>query len=118
MPARLEDLAASFRRDLRAEGRSERTGVVYGQSIRFFSAWLVAQGRPATLDELERAAIRAWLADLSDRVEPGTVRTRYKGLRRFCRWLHAEGEIEVDPMANMEIPKVSTSQSRSSPTRT
>ena len=106
MTARLDDLATSFRRDLRAEGRSERTAVVYGQAIRFYSAWLVEQGRPATLDELERAAIRAWLAELADRFEPGTVRTRYKGLRRFCRWLHAEGEIAVDPMANMEVPKV------------
>jgi len=104
--ARLDDLATSFRRDLRAEGRSERTAVVYGQAIRFYAAWLVEQGRPATLDELERAAIRAWLAGLADRFEPGTVRTRYKGLRRFCRWLHAEGEIEIDPMAGMEIPKV------------
>lgn len=106
MSAHLEDLAASFRRDLRAEGRSDRTAVVYGQSIRFFSAWLVARGRTATLDELERAAIRAWLAELADRLEPGTVRTRYKGLRRFCRWLHAEGEIQLDPMAGMEVPKV------------
>ena len=96
----------TVRRDLRAEGRSERTAVVYGQSIRFFSAWLVAHGRTAALDELERAAIRAWLAELADTYEPGTVRTRYKGLRRFCRWLHLEGEIEIDPMANMEIPKV------------
>jgi site-specific recombinase XerD len=34
------------------------------------------------------------------------VRTRYKGLRRFCRWLLAEGEVDVDPMAGMDVPAV------------
>jgi len=105
MPARLDDLAASFRRDLRAEGRAERTAVLYLQSVRFFGDWLAAHDRPATVDQLERAAIRAWLAELADRLEPSTVVTRYKGLRRFCRWLLAEGEIETDPMVGMEIPK-------------
>ena len=106
MPERLDDFAASFRRHLRAEGRSERTATIYGQAIRFHAAWLVARGRPATLDELSRAGIRAWLAELADSHEPSTVRTRYKGLRRFCRWLVAEGELTVDPMTNLEVPMV------------
>ncbi len=106
MSARLEDLASSFRRDLRAEGRADRTATIYLQSVRFFSAWLAERGRPATIDELERAAIRAWLADLSEHVGDSTLRTRFKGLRRFCRWLHSEGEIEADPMTGMEVPKV------------
>jgi site-specific recombinase XerD len=103
---RLDDLAASFRRDLRAEGRAERTATIYLQSIRFFGQWLEAQGRPATLDQLTRSAIRTWLAGLADVQQAGTVRTRYKGLRRFSRWLHAEGEIDADPMAGMEVPAV------------
>jgi len=106
MAERLDDLAASFWRHLRAEGRSERTAIIYGQAIRFHGAWLAAQGRPATADELSRSAIRAWLAELADLHEPSTVRTRYKGLRRFCRWLVAEGELDTDPMAGLEVPHV------------
>nr|MBA2530706.1 phage integrase N-terminal SAM-like domain-containing protein [Nocardioidaceae bacterium] len=106
MAEHIADLAASFRRHVRAEGRSERTATVYGQAIRFHSAWLVAQGRTATLDELSRAGIRNWLSELADVLEPSTVRTRYKGLRRFCRWLVAEGELEVDPMVGLEVPHV------------
>ena len=106
MPERIDDLAASFRRHLRAEGRSERTATIYGQAIRFHSAWLVSHGRPATLDEMTRASIRGWVADLADTHEPSTVRTRYKGMRRFCRWLVAEGEIDQDPMTNLEVPTV------------
>jgi len=106
MAERLEDLAASFRRDLRAEGRAERTATIYLQSIRFFGEWLTAHGRTATLDELSRSAIRSWLAELAEAFQPGTVRTRYKGLRRFCRWLVAEGELDRDPMLGMDVPTV------------
>ena len=52
---RLADLHKSFARHLRAEGSSERTVAIYGQSIRFFSTWLEEQGRTADLDEMTRA---------------------------------------------------------------
>ena len=48
MAERLCDLAASFSRDLSAEGRADRTVTIYNQAIRFFSQWLEAQGRSAT----------------------------------------------------------------------
>jgi site-specific recombinase XerD len=102
--ARLQDLHKSFDRHLRAEGAADRTIVLYGMSIRFFSRWLEAQGRTATLDELNRAAIREWLATLADVHAPGTVRTRYKGLSRFCGWLVAEDEITEHPMKALSPP--------------
>lgn len=105
MPERLADLAASFSRDLKAEGRSERTVVLYNQAIRFFSSWLTDRGRTTTLDELTRSAIRAWLADLTDRNQASTVATRHRSLHRFCLWLLAEGEIDADPMAGMQLPR-------------
>src|SRR3954464_9889824 len=95
---RLEDLTASFRRDLRAAGKSDRTLEVYSQSVRFFSAWLEEQGRTPTLDQLTRHAMKRWLADLAETKQPGTVLTRFKGMRRFVRWLVLEGELAVDPM--------------------
>jgi len=50
----LEELCASFKRHLRAEGKAARTQVLYGLSVRLFSEWLVSHGRPATLDGLTR----------------------------------------------------------------
>jgi site-specific recombinase XerD len=102
--ARLQDLHKSFARHLRAEGAADRTIVLYGMSVRFFSRWLEAQGREATLDELNRAAIREWLATLTDAHAPGTVRTRYRGLFRFCGWLVAEDEITEHPMKALSPP--------------
>ncbi len=104
MPSRLADLHKSFTRHLRAEGKAERTATIYGQSITFYSAWLQAQGREATLDELDRAAIREWLAGLVERQELSTVRTRHKGLHRFCGWLVEEGELATNPMAGLAAP--------------
>ena len=101
---RLEDLAASFARHLRAEGKAPRTAVIYGQSVRFFSAWLVAQGRDPVLTELNRAAIREWLAQLAEMREASTVRTRHKGLHRFCAWLVGEGELDANPMTGLDAP--------------
>ena len=100
----MSDLHASFNRELRAEGRSPATLRLYGQSIRFYSEWLERQGRAATLDELTRSGIRAWLAELADSLEPATVRTRYRGMRRFCQWLVDEEEIPANPMEKLSPP--------------
>jgi site-specific recombinase XerD len=100
----LQDLQRSFLRELSAEKRSPNTLRLYGQSVRFFSRWLESQGREASLEELNRPAIREWLAVLSETHEPGTVKIRYRGLFRFCRWLVEEEEITTNPMAKLSPP--------------
>jgi site-specific recombinase XerD len=104
MVGRLQDLQRSFLRHLRAEGRSPATLRLYGQAVTFYSRWLEDQGRDATLDELNRPAIREWLAELSDQREPGTVKVRYRGLHRFCSWLVEEGELTSNPMSTLSPP--------------
>ncbi len=106
MPELLVDLSGAFSRHLRAEGRSPRTGTLYGQSIRFFSDWLTAQGVEPTVDNLTRDNVRAWLAELADAKAPGTVLTRWRGLRRFCGWLVDEEIIDRHPMKGMAQPAV------------
>ena len=104
MTSHLQDLQRSFLRHLRAEGRSPATLRLYGQAVTFFSRWLESQGRDATLEELNRPAIREWLAVLSDTHEPGTVKVRYRGLHRFCSWLVDEQELTENPMATLSPP--------------
>ena len=102
--AYLQDLQRSFLRHLRAEGRSPATLRLYGQAVTFLSFWLEAEGRAATLEELNRPAIREWLAVLSDTHEPGTVKVRYRGLHRFCSWLVGEQELPDNPMSTLSPP--------------
>lgn len=101
----IEDLAASFRRSLRAAKKADRTITLYGQSIRFFCDWLTAQDRPSTLDQLNRHAVVAWMEHLAERGNSAsTMATRMRGLRRFSRWLVAEGEIDKAPTEGLELP--------------
>jgi site-specific recombinase XerD len=55
------------------------------------------------LDELTWHAISAWLAELAETCEPSTVATRLRGMRRFCRWLVVEGEVDKAPTEGIEI---------------
>ena len=69
MPERLDGLSRSVARYLRAEGKAPRTAVIYGQSVTFYSRWLLAQCREANVDELARSAVRSgsrpWPSDTS-----------------------------------------------------
>lgn len=105
MASSLDALARSFTRHLRAEGKADRTTVIYVQSVTYFGRWLADQGQPQTLGELTRSHLLGWFGSLTERgLEPGTIRTRHKGMTRFCRWLVDEGEIAEDPMRGLEAP--------------
>jgi site-specific recombinase XerD len=100
----LDDLLSAFRRSLRGAKKAEGTLRLYSQSVRFFRDWLIEQGREPTLDNLTRRAVQEWLADLAERNDASTVKTRLAGMRRFCRWLVAEGDIDKAPTDGIEIP--------------
>ena len=105
MAARLEDLRKSFDRALRAADKSPATIRLYDQAITYFGQWLAEQGRPQTLDELTRSAIREWLAVLRDQGQAANTRKmRFRGLYRFCQWLVDEDELPANPMAKLEAP--------------
>jgi site-specific recombinase XerD len=100
----LESLQHSFNRSLRVQGKADRTLVLYGQSIVYFSRWLTAQGMPADLSGLTRTNALKWLDSLRERGQTtGTIRTRWRGLRRFAGWLVAEEIIGADPLAGITV---------------
>lgn len=102
----LESLRASFNRSLRIAGKADRTMVIYGQSITCFSRWLAERGRPADLSSLDRDTVLEWLDYLRHRgLTTGTIRTRWRGLRRFANWLLAEDILRTDPLAGIVIDK-------------
>jgi site-specific recombinase XerC len=69
---------------------------LYSQSVRCFSRWL------------------AELAELAEACEPSTVATRLRGMRRFCRWLVVDGEIDKAPTKGSGM----VDPDRSTPART
>jgi site-specific recombinase XerC len=106
MAESLESLRASFNRTLRVEGKADRTLVLYGQSITYFSRWLAEQGLPPDLSALNRTTVLKWLDSLRERGQTtGTIRTRWRGLRRFTTWLVAEDILGTDPLAGIVVDK-------------
>jgi site-specific recombinase XerD len=103
----LSGLLASFRRDLRADGKANRTIELYCESVGYWIQWLENRQIPADSTALRRELIRDWMAYLRDErdASPGTRRTRFAGLRRFCRWAAAEGFIPASPMDGMTAPE-------------
>ncbi|MGN7247092.1 tyrosine-type recombinase/integrase [Janibacter anophelis] len=100
----LQALGASFSRSLKADGKAERTRVLYLQSVTYFSRWLVARGLEPTLANLTKDNLREWLGDLHEANRPATVRTRFRGMRRFCGWLVEDDELESNPMQGISPP--------------
>ena len=104
---RLESLRASFNRRLRAEGKADRTLVLYGQSINYFSEFLAQAGLRADLDNLTRDNVLIWLVSLRTRkLTDGTIRTRWRGIRRFVGWLVTEGIIDHSSSADTSVRKI------------
>jgi site-specific recombinase XerD len=102
----MESLRSSFNRSLRVEGKADRTLVLYGQSITYFSAWLTAQGLPTDLSSLTHTNVLKWLDSMRERgLTTGTIRTRWRGLRRFSNWLVAEEILRRDPLVGITVDK-------------
>ncbi|TDO14624.1 site-specific recombinase XerD [Mycobacterium sp. BK086] len=106
MPETLESLRSSFYRSLRVAGKADRTVALYGQSITYFSRWLVEEGHPVDVVSLNRDMVLEWFDYLRGRdLAAGTILTRWRGLRRFVNWLLAEDIIDSDPLAGISIDK-------------
>lgn len=106
MAESLESLRGSFNRALRVEGKADRTLVLYGQSITYYSQWAEQVGVPADVGNLNRDNVLRWIDYLRSRGQTtGTIRTRWRGLRRFVNWLLAEDIIATDPLAGIVIDK-------------
>jgi len=89
---------------MRAERKSPATIKCYGDGVRSYLRWCEASGNEPLLS---KASAQAWIADLlGNGAEGSTAKARAKGLRRFCAWLVAEGELSENPMAGMAAPKV------------
>ena len=88
---------------LRARNLSPRTITVTEEYLRLF----LQCHDPLTTSKRD---IEVWLGDMSQRCKPSTVWTSWRHLRGFFKWLHAEGDISVDPMVDVTKPIVPPSE--------
>ena len=84
-------------------GRALLTIEAYGRDLADFTEFLAARGMAASRADSD--AIRAYMADLSQRMAPGTSARRLSCLRQFYRFLFAEGVRADDPTAAIDSPR-------------
>lgn len=106
-PGSLGRLESSFALDLRASRKSPKTITTYCDAVTQFRDWLDDQGRSTTAAHVTRDDVRGWLVHLAEGRSPATVRNRFMALRRFLGWCVKEGELDVNPMETLDVPKTS-----------
>lgn len=102
----LESLLPSWRRSLRAAGKSTNTVSGYLDGVRCFTHVLHELGLPQTVALITREHIEMFLERQLAAHKPSTAATRFRSLRLFWRWCVDEGEVKASPMALMRPPAI------------
>ena len=107
----MEDAVAGFEKYLEAvQGRSPHTVRSYGRELRDFECFLKKRGR--NWSQTGKAEIRAFLFELKGRgLSNPSLSRALSSLRSFFRWLIKEGQINANPAASVQGPKVGKRQS-------
>ena len=100
------ELLDSFELSLRAKGRSPRTIEAYRLAVDQLDTYLADHDMPTDVNEVRKAHIESYLVNVLENRASATARQRYSSLQQFFGWLTAEGEIDENPMARVEPPKV------------
>lgn len=83
---------------------SDSTRVAYGRDLDQFVEWAErgSLGGPTAVD---RRHLRRFMAHLTTRqYAKRSIARKASSLRRYYRWLHRRGEIELDPSAGLHAP--------------
>jgi len=89
------------------DGLAKNTLAAYRSDLCLFAGWLAGIG--VGLVAVDEQCIKAYLADRNQcppdqRLKPASQRRLQAALRRFFRFLLAQGRIAIDPLLNIEQP--------------
>ncbi|MER6197984.1 tyrosine-type recombinase/integrase [Streptomyces sp. NPDC001586] len=105
---------ASWVRSLRARNLAENTLIIYRRAGEGLADFLLTYtpetegGRvaPATLDDLHREHVEAYLVALKERTSAASANQQFRSLKTFFNWLVDEEEMDRSPMRTMKPPTV------------
>lgn len=102
----LEDSIREFlvylHRELRA---SSHTVAAYERDLRQLLTFLRREGK-AKLGQMDRFALRAWLAETGPGLAPATIARKLGAVRSWCRYLERSGALRINPAKLLGTPKV------------
>jgi site-specific recombinase XerD len=100
------DLVDDFARSLKAQRKAPKTVRAYTDAARKFAKWTEGTRRSSSVQAIAKADVEAFIIDQLEVHTPATAAAYYRHLQQFWRWVTAEGEIPVSPMAGMSPPKL------------
>jgi site-specific recombinase XerD len=96
----------SFRLNLAAENKAEKTIRVYVDAVRWFAAaHLLGETDKTRWEQVEADDVRRWMVRLLGEYSDAYAYQQFRSLHQFFQWLAAEDGIP-DPMARLRPPKV------------
>ena len=93
-----------FVRYLRSEGKVDGTIEKYLLGVRQLQEFLVANGYPTTVTEIQKMHLQEFMAELLERGKSSTANTRFYSLKAFFNFLYEDEEIRWHPMEKMQPP--------------
>src|SRR5215212_4620562 len=101
------DLVREFLTYIQVEkGLSRNSLESYGRDLARLKAWAEARGR--RVEDLERADLRTWIADLSrEGLSPASVSRAVSAARGLFRFLMLDGHIKKHPAEDLNTPQLS-----------
>lgn len=97
----------SFLSAKQVDGLSTKTIKEYRRNLVAFGVQTDKPPVSITTDD-----IRGYLASLSTRLQPNSVQTYANTLRSFFAWLHAEGQLEKNPMLKIKSHRIDRKSTR------
>lgn len=104
----------------RAEGKSEKTIMWYGDILKSFSRYLRGTGHKDDISSFDLQVIRGYLLYLKWKpkfeghpytpkqdklISPRTIQCHVRALKAFSTWLHSEGYTKTNILINLKLPK-------------
>lgn len=102
MDGQLEQLKQSWKRSLRASGKSPKTVITYESAVDQFIDFLGSDA--PHIRDIKRRHVENFMIYLLENRSAGTANNRYRALQQWFRWLLEEEEIAVSPMALTKAP--------------
>lgn len=93
----------SWKLALQNDNKSPGTIGTYLYAVTICLEWCEQSGATT----VDRDTVRAWVADMLDSgAAAATARIRQQAVKSYARWLHAEGEIDTNPLEGLAPPKL------------
>ena len=107
----LDELVEEFCTYQRKVGGKTEGGVrAYRWTLQQFLKFVQrTEGRPATVDHLTPAKVRAWMADMATHdLAMATMRVRQSTISSLCLWLVKRDLLSANPVDKLDRPKLTS----------